>query len=163
MQTHQSAVINKKTQTSAKHQQVRSRWCRLGHKYLFCAIYSDGYVKLTGCAESRTLTSTNNDQCVKLTCEGSASPHKRVIWYRLANNSDNSSGLPIAGYWSERYYYETTRSATSKDQISSTLIIQKFNSGYVGDYYCVLYNGEVSIRSPTATLKLSKCTFTHNW
>ena len=122
-----------------------------------CAIDSDGYVKLTSYADNRSVRLTDDVNCVMIECEGSASPQKKIIWYRLANNSDNSSGLPIAGYWSGRYYYEITRSATSKDQISSTLIIQKFNSGYVGNYYCVLTNGETSIQSPTTNFKLGKC------
>ena len=92
-----------------------------------------------------------------LTCEGTAYPHKKVVWYRLLNSSNPSSGLPISSFWSKRYYYDTSRGdTTSKDQISSTLIIHKFNKGYVGKYYCVLTNGKISVKSPTTHFKPGK-------
>ena len=97
----------------------------------------------------------DEDDCFKFICDGTASPHKKIIWYRLLDPGNNSTGLRIREYWSEGLYYEIKATSTG-DKISSALIIDKFNSRFEGVYYCILTNGETSIRSPMTKVYLSK-------
>jgi len=114
----------------------------------------DKNIKLT--LHNDDATAVRKDECVKLKCEGSAAPHRKIIWYRHLNSSNSSAALSITEYWSGRYYYETTTSLLEKDGISSSLKIHKFNEGYVGLYYCVITNGVTNIESPTTNLTLCK-------
>ena len=94
-------------------------------------------------------------RCYELSCIGSASPHRKIIWYRLLDDQPpNSTGLPITSlYWS-KYYYETPTTLQPNKGVSSSLIIRKFNEGYVGRYYCRVTNDEEVVRSPLISLKL---------
>ena len=95
------------------------------------------------------------DLCFKVVCGGNAFPHRRIIWYRLVDNNDNSSGEPIASYWSKKYYYDTIVNTTGgPSKISSSLIIPKFNKAYMGKYYCIITNGEDTVKSPMISITL---------
>ena len=93
-------------------------------------------------------------------CEGFATPHRKITWYRLYDDHDNSSGLPIVEYWAERYYYDSfyEYDSTNSDNggISSILRINNFIEGYAGFYYCIITNGDSSVQSPLTNLTLGK-------
>ena len=102
--------------------------------------------------------------CIKLTCEGSGSPHRKITWYRLLNDSSYSSLLPITSYWSQYYYYEVITTLKEDQGISSSLVIHKFDKRYEGNYYCKITNGEVFVQSPMINLQLFGmllCFFNH--
>ena len=115
----------------------------------------DGYVVLTGYTEAEK--ALDKDDCFTFMCDGTASPHKKIIWYRLLDPDNNSTGLPIKANSSEGLYYEIkTVSSYRGNEISSSLIIKKFDNRFEGMYYCSLTNGETSIRSPMTKVKRSK-------
>ena len=117
------------------------------------AFLGSGYVTLS--VDKELYETVKEDSCYNLTCEGSASPHRKITWYRILNSW--SSAFPITSYWSEHYYYEITATLVGDQGISSSLIIHKFSKGYEGHYYCVLTNGDTFVQSPVTSL-MSKLT-----
>ena len=91
-------------------------------------------------------------------CEGFATPHRKrkIIWYRLLDDHNNSSGLPIVQFWAERYYYEYDLTNSDNGDISSILRINNFIEGYAGFYYCIITNGDSAVQSPLTNLILGK-------
>ena len=124
----------------------------LTKSFLCYAFLGSGYVTLLVGTEPYEVVKEGS--CYNLTCEGSASPHRKIIWYRILNSW--LSAFPITSYWSELYYYEITATLVGDQGISSSLIIHKFSKGYEGHYYCVLSNGNMYVQSPATSLMLSK-------
>ena len=94
--------------------------------------------------------------CFELVCGGFATPHRKITWYRLYNDRDNSSGLSIVEYWANHYYYEHDTTNSDNGGISSILRIKNFNKGYAGFYYCTITNGAATVQSPMTNLSVGK-------
>ena len=105
-----------------------------------------GYVNLSISSKSEETIKYNT--CCELTCEGSASPHRKIMWYRLLNDS----ALPITSYWSEHHYYKVITTLKEDQGVSSSLVIHKFGEGYKGNYCCELTNDDVRVSSPVTNL-----------
>ena len=98
--------------------------------------------------------SVTEEHCFKLECGGKASPHRKIIWYRLFNTGNNKSAQPVASFWRDKYYYDTTVTTYGTEGINSSLIIPKFNKAYEGMYYCIITNDEHSVKSPMMNISL---------
>ena len=80
----------------------------LRYNYLYRGVCVGGYVVLTGYTEADKALDKND--CFKFMCDGTASPHKEIMWYRLLDPDNNSTGLLIranfGANWSEGLDYE---------------------------------------------------------